>query len=76
MSASGQYQRQQKPDQAETLLTGALAKDPDNPILNAQLASLYDRQGNTAQAQTEIDDFKILSDISDSTRLFLCRNFA
>ena len=36
---------QQRPDQAESLLTAALAKDPDNPTLNAQLASLYEQQG-------------------------------
>jgi tetratricopeptide (TPR) repeat protein len=40
----------QRPDQAESLLTTALAKDPNNPILNAQLASLYEQQGKTAQA--------------------------
>jgi tetratricopeptide (TPR) repeat protein len=36
---------QQKPDQAESLLTTALAKDPDNPTLNAQLAALYEQEG-------------------------------
>jgi tetratricopeptide (TPR) repeat protein len=40
----------QKPDQAETLLKAALAKDPDDPTLNAQLASLYDRQEKSAEA--------------------------
>ena len=41
---------QQKPDQAENLLTAALSKDPDNPTLNAQLANLYDKQGKPSQA--------------------------
>ena len=42
--------RQNKLDQAETLLTGALQKNPDDPTLNAQLAALYDSQNKTGQA--------------------------
>ncbi|CAN5657638.1 hypothetical protein BH10ACI4_BH10ACI4_13070 [soil metagenome] len=33
--------RQNKPDEAETLLTTALAKNPDDTTLNAQLATVY-----------------------------------
>ncbi|MDQ2833060.1 MAG: tetratricopeptide repeat protein [Acidobacteriota bacterium] len=39
-----------KPDQAESLLTAALAKSPDDPTLNAQLAAVYEQTGKTAQA--------------------------
>jgi predicted Zn-dependent protease len=43
---------QQKSDQAEPLLIAALAKDPDNPALNTQLAILYEKQGKTAESLT------------------------
>ncbi len=45
-----QLSQKQPAEQTESLLTAALAKDPDNPTLNAQLASLYDRQDKPAQA--------------------------
>jgi Flp pilus assembly protein TadD len=42
--------RQNKLDQAESLLTAALEKSPDDTTLNAQLAGLYNAQNKTAQA--------------------------
>jgi tetratricopeptide (TPR) repeat protein len=42
--------RQNKLDQAESLLTTALQKSPDDPTLNAQLAGLYESQNKTDQA--------------------------
>ncbi len=40
----------QKPADAEALLTAALAKDPANPTLNAQLANLYEQQNKPEEA--------------------------
>jgi tetratricopeptide (TPR) repeat protein len=40
----------QKPADAEALLTAALAKDPGNPTLNAQLANLYEQQNKPEEA--------------------------
>jgi tetratricopeptide (TPR) repeat protein len=42
--------KQQKYDQVESILTAALAKAPNDPTLNAELASLYDAQNKTAEA--------------------------
>ena len=42
--------QQQKPDQAESLLTAALPKDPGNLTLSAQLATVYQEEGKPAQA--------------------------
>jgi predicted Zn-dependent protease len=41
---------QKKSDQAEALLTAALANAPDNSTLNVQLASLYEQQNKIAEA--------------------------
>ncbi|WP_260705806.1 tetratricopeptide repeat protein [Edaphobacter flagellatus] len=42
--------QQKKTDQAEPLLNAALKKHPDDPALNAQLASLYESDENPANA--------------------------
>jgi tetratricopeptide (TPR) repeat protein len=42
--------QQKKLDQAEPLLTAALQKHPDDPALNAQLASLYESDPDPAKA--------------------------
>jgi predicted Zn-dependent protease len=42
--------RRNKVDQAEPLLTAALAKHPDDLALNAELASLYERADDPAKA--------------------------
>lgn len=41
---------QKKSDQAESLLTAAVEKHPDDPTLNSQLASLYESQNQPAKA--------------------------
>lgn len=42
--------QQNKLDQAEPLLAAALEKHPDDPSLNAELASIYERAGDPAKA--------------------------
>ncbi|GGA60661.1 hypothetical protein GCM10011507_10250 [Edaphobacter acidisoli] len=42
--------REKKPSDAETLLTAALNKTPNDPTLNAQLASLYESQNQPEKA--------------------------
>jgi tetratricopeptide (TPR) repeat protein len=51
--------RQQKSDQAETLLTAALQKHPDDVPLNSQLASLYESQNKPEQALPIIEKLHV-----------------